>query len=156
MWEILFFYIEAAPPEKRGLSCSRAREVPPKRVSKSRCWSKLVPNWLRCCVSQLNTQTKTLSSRSQTARNVSYRYRYSRVTFWRKRSDFRLSSLEFPWSLVQFWPTSAFWDSILRYFRAQLQLRSRFSGFSGAAASISKKKRLPQLVSYYIFPARKK
>ena len=39
-----FFYIEAAAPEKpekRDLSCSRAREVPPKRVSKSRCWSKL-------------------------------------------------------------------------------------------------------------------
>ena len=34
MWEvIIFFYIEAATPEKpekRGLSCSRAREVPPK------------------------------------------------------------------------------------------------------------------------------
>ena len=136
-----YFFLDAAPPEnpeKRGFSCLRAREVHQKRVSKGICWSKLVPNWLRCCVSQLNTQTKTLSSRPQTACNVSYRYEYSRVSFWRKRSDFRLSSLEFPrsfiWKNPEYGPDFTmvvFWDYFWGYFPGSVASKTSFFVFSG-------------------------
>ena len=133
---LFFFYIEAASPEKpekRGLSCSRALEVPPKRVSKSICWSKLVPNWLRCCVSQLTPKLKLFLHGLK--RPATFRTGTGTLEWLFGARGVTLDCP--PWSFRGVWsnfgpisPTSAFWYSFWGHFPGSAATKTSFFGSS--------------------------